>query len=417
MAAKKLEQSLEFVKELTGDASSVNKCYQCATCSTVCPLSSDGNPFPRKEMIWAQWGQKDKLLADPDAFLCHQCNDCATYCPRDAKPGDVMAAVRKATFAHYAVPGFMGKLFSNVKNLPILLLLPIIIFVLVILLNNALGGEAGYFAAGTAQDPIIYSRFIPQLTGIDMVFGLLVTFAVFTLYLSISKYWQAVKANDKNYKAATGLGASIIETFKDLISHKKFKECGASAGRRIAHLITMFSFVALFLVTAYVVVMIYSYPILGILKNPVTHPIFGNNYYTPLDMSQPPLWVFFKLLGALGSIGLIGGLILLITSRTKSAAVSKSETTTYDWVFLAMFFLLGVTGVFSWVFRVAGSPFLAYSSYFLHLICVFYTLVYLPYSKFAHMVYRFTALVYAKHTGRDTIIPVSKMAAKEESAA
>jgi quinone-modifying oxidoreductase subunit QmoC len=100
-----VEPDVGFINEVIGlGGEDLKKCYQCATCAVACPISPDNHPFPRKEMIAASWGLKDKLVGNGDIWLCHNCGDCSTMCPRGAKPGDVLAAVRAYAIQEYAQP-------------------------------------------------------------------------------------------------------------------------------------------------------------------------------------------------------------------------------------------------------------------------------------------------------------------------
>ena len=76
-----IDADLNFVQGLIHHGGAdLKKCYQCSTCTVACPLTPDEAPFPRKEMLWAQWGMKDKLVRDMDLWLCHNCNDCTDLC-------------------------------------------------------------------------------------------------------------------------------------------------------------------------------------------------------------------------------------------------------------------------------------------------------------------------------------------------
>ena len=60
-----VEPDVGFIKEVRAAwGADLKKCFQCATCSVACPISPDTKPFPRKEMIAASWGLKDRLVGN-----------------------------------------------------------------------------------------------------------------------------------------------------------------------------------------------------------------------------------------------------------------------------------------------------------------------------------------------------------------
>ena len=109
-----IEPDLELIEELAHfGADTHGKCYQCATCSVACGLSPDENPFPRKEMLWAKWGLKDRLLKDLDIWTCYSCGDCSTRCPRKAEPGETMMALRRYLTSQYDWTGISRLLYTS----------------------------------------------------------------------------------------------------------------------------------------------------------------------------------------------------------------------------------------------------------------------------------------------------------------
>lgn len=377
-----IEPDLEFIKELgeLGGAS-FKKCFQCATCSATCPISPDEAPFPRKEMIWAVWGLKDRLRKDPDIWLCHQCNDCSIQCPRGARPGDILAATRNFSLQHYAFPSLFGKMVASPKSLPILLAVPVVLILLLKLVTRHWGFPDG---------EVVFEKFFPHYA-LDPMFVAAAAWGLFASLIGLNRFWRDMK--DGSAPAAKGVQLafipSLIAAFREIAQHDKFRECDKASSRNLSHLLTFYGFIALFITTTVVFFGLYAPKVFGLVG-------IGFPELTPLPLK---LYHPAKILGNLGAIAFTAGLALMVIQRVTDKE-KAGITNYYDSLFLAVMCILAVTGIGAQLARLADVAFLAYSIYFIHLVFVFFLLAYLPYSKFAHVLYRTAAITYAKMTGR-----------------
>ena len=365
---------LAFTREILGlGAGDLTSCYQCGTCSVVCPISTPDNPFPRKEMIWVQWGLKARALANSSIWLCHQCATCTAYCPRDAKPASVMAALRDASITHYAVPAFMGRALAAPRYLPLLFAIPVVIFL-------ALLGWLGHLGA-PPPGRIVFSKLFP----IVYLEGIFVAFMALTALGALAggvRYWRAMSREMGGDGA--GPRRALVPTLLTTLRHRKLDECRThAAGSRTTnkghlygtHLAVFYGFLGLVVTTTSVGIGIYA---------------FG--YLTPW-----PLWHPVKLLGNASGLAVIAALAVFAWRRL--ADVERAGKSTYsDLLFLAILLLTTLTGFLCQALRLADLQRLAYPMYVVHLVLIFFLLVYIPYSKFAHLVYRTTAMLYAAST-------------------
>ncbi|MBI5636507.1 MAG: quinone-interacting membrane-bound oxidoreductase complex subunit QmoC [Nitrospinae bacterium] len=364
--AEYLEPDLAFIARLKrAGGEDVKKCFQCATCTVVCDVTQSERPFPRKEMIWAQWGLKGKLFYNPDVWLCHQCGDCTAHCPRGAKPSEVLAAVRDLSFAEHAVPGFLGRMHSSPAALVALFALPVAVLLLAALYANGLAIPEG---------EIVYSRFFP-LAVIDSIFIPAALFALIASALGVKKFWGGMKRNNPEKGAPDA--AAVIGAVKDILFHKKFAQCRTNRPRYTGHLLAFFGFLALFATTN--LVMLYHY-------------LLGRE--TPLALGDP-----VKLLGNAGALAAFAGVSYIIARRL--AAPEETGKASYrDWAFILTLYAAVITGILAESARLADIPAAAYPVYFTHLVFVFFLIAYLPFSKFAHMLYRTAAMIYAASNGK-----------------
>lgn len=355
----------------------LKKCFQCGNCSVVCEISPDNEPFPRKEMIWAQWGLKDKLLSDGDVWLCHQCNDCSTHCPRGARPGDVMAAIRNIYFSHYSFSPVMALLMTKPVYLAALLLAPAL----------AMANFVSLVAKKGFMDikPMQYMNMMPE-AAIDLVFVPTMIFSVGAAYLGVKSFWQALNGN----KPVSGsLIMAAIQAARGVMLHEKLRKCVTNAPRATSHLLTMYGFIALMATTSMVAILYWA-------------NVFGLTgfEYHQIGLSHPARLVV-KLTGNIGAIMAVTGVTLIIMRRYGAKGGEAGVTSYYDSHFIFILYIAIITGILAELFRVADAPTLGFGIYFIHLVFVFALLAYAPFSKFSHLLYRFTALVHARMTQRD----------------
>lgn len=378
-------QFIASLKEAGGDA--LKKCYQCATCSVACPLSTDGSPFPRREMIYAQWGLKDKLVNDPNVFLCHQCGDCTAMCPRGARPGDVMGAVRAYVYAELGWPKFLARMCASQDNLWKLIAIPATVVLLLWLISGGMHlPSAQEFATAGYQHFFGHWdwRYLDRnVMFIDMFMLAALAIAVWSFYKGTVTLWrgmaQSLPRETVAYRPTLGqflkefLWPSIVE----IVQHKRFDECKENNDRIRGHKPLMLAFIGLFMVTCY-----------SVIKNDVFGIVFPS-LHGPISMLNPVKW-----LANIAAVAMIYGIVVLWQNRKKMEDAGKARYTFYDWFYIWIVAAVGVTGLGAELLRLVHLPLPGYFFYFWHLVSVAMMFLYLPYSKFAHLVYRTEAYAF-----------------------
>lgn len=396
-----VEPDLDFIREIRrSGGDSIKKCYQCGTCSVTCNLSPSDHPFPRKEMILAGWGQTTELIRDPDLWLCYQCNDCSKRCPREAKPGDVLAAIRSWVYSKYSFPSFMGKALANKAALPLLLLVPAAFLIACIYFFAPRTAEGGFVFM--TSEVVDFNLFLPH-SSVDALFVIGNILIFLFAAIGFTRFWKALNSGKQNHKMSFVQGS--IQTVKEIISHARFRECEANKPRWVGHMLLLGGFVGAMITTGCVFVFVFIPHYLDKWGLASLDSFFA----LPVELPHP-----VKILGALSGVALvIGGAILIMRRRTDPDGVGAHGYS--DNLFITIIFLVGLTGMLSWLLRLTGSGAAAYPMYFIHLVCVWFLLWYMPYSKFAHMFYRTLALVYSRSIGRE-IRPKSLLSQLEQSA-
>jgi quinone-modifying oxidoreductase, subunit QmoC len=221
---------------------------------------------------------------------------------------------------------------------------------------------------------------------IDLIFLTAVGIAGTSVYKGVTTLWkgmsESIGLKDVPYRPSVTqfiklfLWPSIIE----IVQHKRFKECTVNSDRVKGHQPLVLGFIGLFIVTLY---SMFTQDVIG---------IFIPSMHGPISMWNP-----IKLLANVSAVAMIAGIGILWINRSKMEAAGKATNTFYDWFLIWMVMGVGVTGLAAQMLRLIGIPSLGYIVYYLHLISVAMLFLYLPYTKFAHIVYRTFAMAFERY--------------------
>jgi len=356
-----IQPDTAFIRDvMASGGGDLKKCYQCATCSVVCDMSSDEAPFPRRQMIEAQWGLKGELLGDPALWLCHNCGTCTTQCPRGARPGDVLGALRNKAIQQFAFPRFLGRLVASPMAWPVLYLLPMLIFVAIALSAPKGSSKPRMEFANVFPIPVLEPLFFAVSGFVLLAFG-----------KGLSRCVRAIRAHRSTGTIPSGLLPAIWE----ILTNERLKACNKQ-NWSLGHLLTMWGFLGLAVVGTATGVG----TMIGILR-------------TPLALLNP-----LKILANASALVILVGSLILLRERIhgQSDRSEKSRSTYFDWFFLLTLAGVALTGIVSEIMRLAQFGLLMYSIYYVHLVLIFTLFLYAPYSKFAHLAYRTVALAAAE---------------------
>jgi citrate/tricarballylate utilization protein len=336
-------------------------CNACRYCEGFCAV------FPAMTRRLAFDNKADlNYLAN----LCHNCGACLHAC-QYAPPHEFgvnvpqsMAKVRKETYTTYAWPAPLGQLYErNGLALSMATAFGVALFlILAIISQGTLWHEplAGDFYAVFPHNTMV------------VMFGSVFLFSIFALAVGVTRFWRDVSPG----KAT---GPAVAEAAHDALK-LKYLDGGHGLGcndeddrftkrRRVYHHFTFYGFMLCFASTS--VATVYHY-------------FFG--WEAPYAYTSLPV-----ILGTVGGIGLLIGPVGLFWLNMRRAPLHGDDSQkAMDRGFIALLFFVSLTGLVLMIWRDTSAMALLLAIHLGFVMAFFLTL---PYSKFAHGIFRSAALL------------------------
>ncbi|MBK0391488.1 tricarballylate utilization 4Fe-4S protein TcuB [Ramlibacter algicola] len=334
-------------------------CNACRYCESFCAV------FP------AMARRLEFATADVHylANLCHNCGACLHAC-QYAPPHEfavnvprAMAQVRVRTYAHFAWPAPLGRLYEH-NGLAVALATAGGLALFLVLVLALTGGLLHAPLAGNFYAVLPHGL----MAGL---FGVAFAYAVLALAIGTARFWREITPGTRrpgagaeaahNALALTYLGGGHGDGCNE-------EDDRFTLARRRFHHLTFYGFLLCFASTSVATLMHYA-----------GHP-------APYPLTSAPV-----LLGTAGGIGLlVGPAGLLWLNLRRHPLHGDPAQRPMDRGFIALLLLTSVTGLALLAWRDTGAMALLLAMHLGVVLALFLTL---PYGKFAHAMYRCAALL------------------------
>jgi ferredoxin len=344
----------------TYGAVSPEACFNCGNCTAICPLTSDGHPFPRNTIRLLQMGLRERLVENVDPWLCYYCGECSDTCPRQAEPAESQMAMRRWLTAQYDWTGLARRFYTSkfweVGSVLLFSVLVIVVFAL--------------FHGPIVTERVELNTFAPvQVVEI----GDWIIAAALSFFLLSNIYRMHNLVLRRGFNGPIPLRLYLTEAWQlayNFFTQRRFAQCENKRHWR-SHLI---------LVSGYVLMLILIVVFLRWFQTDNIYPIY-----------HPQRW-----LGYYATIALIYGAGVALWGRIKKRDQLHRFSHLSDWMFPILLLLTAASGILVHIFRYAGLAYATYFTYVIHLSIMFPMLTLeVPFGKWSHLAYRPFAIYFA----------------------
>jgi ferredoxin len=349
---------------------SLLECYQCGSCTAVCPLSEEMAVSFRRAIRYTQLGAEEKILGDISPWSCNLHGDCTDSCPRGASPSEILAAIRRYQSNKYDWTGLAK--WWNGSSFGAKLLAYLAVFAVSLLVYFGFYWQKIQQLASTGKLVMISELLIPVV-------------AVFILALAIllPSGYRAYKFMMKDKKKEVGLGKTLklianffirLETEAMGVPHKR--------DRILEHVLILVG-LGLFILLAIIYVLAIPFP--------VFHKFFEFKI-----LSRALIYIAsLSLLVGVGS-----PLTKRLTASEKTHWYYKKFTTPTDWMSLVTLFPVALMALLVFVFYDLSMVLYAYIAFALLLsFLIPFLLLEFAFGKHTHWLYKVIAYYVGARAG------------------